>query len=50
MVGQLFDEIFIYLQNITSKANNDNRLDYGVSKDLIPSSSLYDIAESVEKS
>ena len=35
MVGQLFDEIFVYLQNITTKANTDNRLTYGVSKDLV---------------
>ena len=35
MVGQLFDEIFVYLQNITTKANADNRLTYGVSKDLV---------------
>jgi len=35
MVGQLFDNIFIYLQGITDKANNDNRLNYGVSKDLV---------------
>jgi len=35
MVGQLFDEVFVYLQGITDKANNDNRLTYGVSKDLV---------------
>jgi hypothetical protein len=35
MVGQLFDEVFVYLQGITDKADNDNRLNYGVSKDLV---------------
>ena len=35
MVGQLFDEVFVYLQNITTKYDADNRLTYGVSKDLV---------------
>jgi hypothetical protein len=35
MIGQLFDNIFIYLQNITTKNDADNRLTYGVSKDLV---------------
>jgi len=35
MVGQLFDDIFVYLQNITTKFDADNRLNYGVSKDLV---------------
>jgi len=35
MIGQLFDNIFIYLQNITTKNDADNRLIYGVSKDLV---------------
>ena len=35
MVGQLFDNIFVYLQNITTKFDADNRLTYGVSKDLV---------------
>ena len=35
MVGQLFDEVFVYLQGITDKSDNDNRLTYGVSKDLV---------------
>jgi len=35
MIGQLFDNIFIYLQNITTKFDADNRLTYGVSKDLV---------------
>ena len=35
MVGQLFDNIFVYLQNVTTKFDADNRLTYGVSKDLV---------------
>jgi hypothetical protein len=35
MIGQYFDSIFVYLQDVTNKYNADNRLDYGVSKDLI---------------
>lgn len=35
MVGQMFDNVFIYLQGITSKYDADNRLTYGVSKDLV---------------
>jgi hypothetical protein len=35
MIGQMFDNIFIYLQNITTKFDADNRLTYGVSKDLV---------------
>ena len=35
MIGQLFDNIFVYLQNITTKFDADNRLTYGVSKDLV---------------
>ena len=35
MVGQMFDNVFIYLQNITTKFDADNRLNYGVSKDLV---------------
>jgi len=35
MIGQLFDNIFIYLQNVTTKFDADNRLNYGVSKDLV---------------
>jgi len=35
MVGQMFDSVFIYLQDITNKYNSDNRLNYGVSKELV---------------
>jgi surface protein len=35
MIGQMFDNIFIYLQGVTSKYDADNRLNYGVSKDLV---------------
>jgi hypothetical protein len=35
MIGQSFDSIFIYLQDVTNKYNADNRLNYGVSKDLV---------------
>jgi hypothetical protein len=35
MLGQHFDSIWIYIKDITSKYNADNRLDHGVSKDLI---------------
>jgi hypothetical protein len=35
MIGQHFDNIFLYTQDITNKYNNDNRLNYGVSKDLV---------------
>jgi hypothetical protein len=35
MIGQHFDSIWVYIKDITNKYNADNRLDYGVSKDLI---------------
>ena len=35
MIGQFFDNIFVYLQNVTTKFDADNRLTYGVSKDLV---------------
>lgn len=35
MIGQHFDSIWIYIKDIDNKYNADNRLDYGVSKDLI---------------
>lgn len=35
MVGQNFDDIWVYTKDITQKYNADNRLDYGVSKDLV---------------
>ena len=35
MIGQHFDDLWLYAQDITNKYNGDNRLNYGVSKDLI---------------
>ena len=35
MVAQHYDNIWIYTKDITQKYNADNRLDYGVSKDLV---------------
>ena len=35
MVGQFFDNVFLYTQDITNKYNADNRVNYGVSKDIV---------------
>lgn len=35
MIGQHFDNLWIYAKGFTSKYDADNRLDYGISKDLI---------------
>ena len=35
MIGQNFDSIWVYIKDITNKYNADNRVDYGVSKDLV---------------
>jgi hypothetical protein len=36
MVGQFFDDnVWVYVKDITNKYDADNRLDYGVSKDLV---------------
>ena len=35
MIGQYFDTVFLYTQDITNKYNVDNRINYGVSKDLV---------------
>jgi hypothetical protein len=35
MLGEMFDNIWIYYQDVTNKFNADNRLNYGVSKDLV---------------
>ena len=35
MVGQNFDSIWVYIKDVTNKYNADNRVDYGVSKDLV---------------
>ena len=34
MLGQHFDNIWIYIKDITNKFNSDNRINYGISKDL----------------
>ena len=35
MVGQHYDNIWVYTKDITNKFNTDNRLNYGISKDLV---------------
>jgi hypothetical protein len=35
MVAQHYDNIWIYLKDITNKYDNDNRLNFGISKDLV---------------
>ena len=35
MIGQHFDSLWIYSKAVTEKYNADNRLDYGISKDLV---------------
>jgi hypothetical protein len=35
MVGQNFDNVWVYIKDITNKFDSDNRLNYGVSKDLV---------------
>jgi len=35
MVGQHYDNIWIYYKDVTNRYNGDNRLDYGISKDLV---------------
>jgi len=35
MIGQHFDNIWIYLKDIPNKFDADNRINYGISKDLI---------------
>lgn len=35
MIGQHFDELWLYSKAVTDKYNADNRLDYGISKELI---------------
>ena len=35
MLGEMFDNIWIYYQDVANKWNADNRLQYGVSKDLV---------------
>jgi hypothetical protein len=35
MVGQNFDSVWVYIKDVTNKFNADNRLNYGVSKNLV---------------
>jgi hypothetical protein len=35
MVGQFYDNIWIYYKDVSEKYNTDNRLEYGVSKDIV---------------
>ena len=35
MVGQYYDNIWVYTKDLTNKFDADNRLDYGISKDLV---------------
>jgi len=35
MVGQHFDNLYLYTKDITNLHNADNRLEYGISKDLV---------------
>ena len=35
MVGQNFDSVWVYIKDVTNKYSADNRVDYGVSKDLV---------------
>jgi hypothetical protein len=38
MVGQHYDNIWIYYKDVTQKYNADNRLEYGISKDIVADS------------
>lgn len=35
MIAQHFDNVWLYTKDVTNKFNADNRLDYGISKDLV---------------
>ncbi len=35
MLGQHYDNIWVYIKDITNKFDNDNRLNFGISKDLV---------------
>jgi len=35
MLGQMFDSVWVYIKDVTNKFNADNRLDHGISKDLV---------------
>ena len=35
MAGQYYDDVWVHTKDITNKFSTDNRLDYGISKDLV---------------
>jgi len=35
MIGQYYDNIWIYYKDVTNRYSGDNRLEYGISKDLV---------------
>ena len=35
MVGQHYDNVWEYSKNISNKFNSDNRLDFGIAKDMV---------------
>jgi len=35
MMGQFYDNIWVYYKDVTEKYNADNRLEYGISKDIV---------------
>lgn len=35
MIGQFYDNIWIYYKDVNNRYNGDNRLEYGISKDLV---------------
>jgi hypothetical protein len=35
MVGQFYDNIWVYYKDLSNRYNGDNRLDYGISKDMV---------------
>jgi hypothetical protein len=35
MIGQFYDNIWVYYKDVSNRYNGDNRLDYGISKDLV---------------
>tara|TARA_B100001093_G_scaffold476419_1_gene502802 strand:- start:7627 stop:12795 length:5169 start_codon:yes stop_codon:yes gene_type:complete len=54
MIGQHFDNLWIYTKSVTDKYDADNRLDFGISKDLVRDAiegygiSLYNNNEALE--
>ena len=35
MIGQHFDNVWLYIKDVTNKFDADNRLEYGISKDIV---------------